>query len=403
MVAQIKTLFLLALFSLNGVFSRVVSLNNQNTCTPQSAGDTSVDDVPAISKALAECGNGGTIIISAGETFMIRTPLDFGNCSSCTFQIEGTLKVSDDLNYWKGKSAFLLLQNVTGAGFHSVTGSGVIDGSGQKYWDYFASHKSYRRPLLLYFNSAFDINFTGIQLKNAPMMFFTVKGASRNIQFSNLILSAISTSENKAANTDGFDIGECSSVTLTNTHVTNGDDCVAFENGANDITIQNITCIGSHGVSIGSLGVAPGRPYVVQNVYVSNIHMINSTKAVGIKLYPGGPSHGTVVVSNVTFDGVTVENCDYGFQVMNCYSSNSSTCKENPSAAKLSDIRLMNLFGKTSSKYDPDVANIDCPPKGTCDLTFTGWDVAAPSKNSIVLCANYDHPSGVKCSPGAFG
>lgn len=388
---------------MNGGFSRVLRLNDQNTCTPQSAGDTSVDDVPAISKALAECGNAGTIIIPAGEIFMIRTPLDFRNCHSCTFQIEGTLKVSDDLDYWEGKAAFLLIQNVTGIVFESLTGSGIIDGSGQKYWDYFASHKSYRRPLLLFFNGVFGANFSGIQLKNAPMMFFTVKGSSKYVTFSNLVLSAVSTSENKAANTDGFDIGECSYVVLTDIHVTNGDDCVAFENGASFITIENITCIGSHGVSIGSLGVAPGRPYVVQDVYVSNIHMINSTKAVGIKLYPGGPSHGTVAVTNVTFDGVTVENCDYGFQVMNCYSSNTSTCKENPSAAKLSGIRLINLSGKTSSKYDPDVANIDCPPKGTCDLTFTGWNVDAPSRKSIVLCANYDHPSGVKCTPGAFG
>ena len=404
MIVQIKILLWLTLVSSNTVRSQlVVPLTNQTTCTPQSAGDTSIDDVPAISKALAECGNGGTIVIPTGKTFMIRTPLDFTNCSACTFQIEGTLKVSDDLDYWEGKGSFLLLENVHTATFHSLTGSGTIDGSGQKYWDYFASHKTYRRPVLVFLNNATNIICTGIQLKNAPTMFFTVKGMSNNIRFSNLILNAISTSENKPANTDGLDIGESSYVTITNIHVTNDDDCVAFENGANYVTVNNITCIGSHGISVGSLGVAPGRPYVVQNVYVSNIHMINCTKAAGIKLYPGGPSHGTVVVSNVTFDGVIVNNCDYGFQVMNCYSSDNTTCQKNPSAAKLSDIHLINLVGKTSSKYDPHVANIDCPPKGTCDLTFTGWNVVAPSKRSIVLCGNYDHPTGVKCTPGAFG
>jgi len=296
-----------------------------------------------------------------------------------------------------------LVQNVVGATIHSLTGSGLIDGSGQKYWDYFASNKTYRRPLLLFSDNATSVTFTKLTLQNAPMMFFTVKGGSTNIKISDLVLSAVSTSNNKPSNTDGFDIGECSYVTLNNIHVTNGDDCVAFENGANHIAVDNITCIGSHGVSVGSLGLAAGRPYTVQNVYISNIRMINSSKAAGIKLYPGGPSHGTVVVSNVTYDGVTVDNCDYAFQVMNCYSSDTATCKSHPSAPMLSDIHLINFTGKTSSKYDPDVANIDCPPKGTCDLTFSGWNIIAPSKKSTVLCGNYDHSSGFKCTPGAFG
>jgi galacturan 1,4-alpha-galacturonidase len=78
-------------------------------------------------------------------------------------------------------------------------------------------------------------------------------------------------------------------------------------------------------------------------------------------------------------------------------------CKDDPSAAILSDIKIINFTGKTSGMYDPDVANIDCPPRGTCDLTFVGWDVIAPSKNSTVLCDYYDHPRGVKCTHGAFG
>ena len=68
----------------------------------------SIDDVPAISEALSTCGNGGTIIIPANETFMIRSPLDFSNCSACDFQLEGTLKLSDDLVYWERKIAFLI-------------------------------------------------------------------------------------------------------------------------------------------------------------------------------------------------------------------------------------------------------------------------------------------------------
>jgi len=48
----------------------------------------------------------------------------------------------------------------------------------------------------------------------------------------------------------------------------------------------------------GSLGKSGSD--VVSNVYVYNATMVSSTKAVGIKLYPGG--YGTATVSNVTWD-----------------------------------------------------------------------------------------------------
>ena len=352
--------------------------------------------MPAISNALLTCGDGGTIIIPAGETFMIRSPLNFGNCKACNFQIERTLKVSDDLDFWEDKTACFLVTNVTGATFHSLTESGLIDGSGQAFWDYFANNTNYSRPKLMRFSNASDITFTKIKLKDAPFWFILVNDSSTNITFSDLVLSAVSTSHNRPKNTDGFDTGECSHVTISNIHVTNGDDCVSFKNGSNYIIVNNITCIRSHGLSIGSLGSTPGRPHMVKNVYVSNATMINCTLATRIKFFPGGVSHGTVAVSNVTYKDVTVDNCDYALQVDNCYESTPTACKTNPSAAQLSNIHFIGLIGKTSNKYDPVVARIDCPPAGTCDLTFRQWDIVAPSGNSTVLCSN-DHHFGTVC------
>ena len=398
---QKKTVFWLFLLASNAILAQASSIKIQRTCTPSSAGNSSVDDVSAINEALSTCGDGGTIVIPTGQIFMIRSPLDFSNCHACNFQIDGTLKVSDDLDYWGGKAAFFLVSNVIGAKFHSLTGSGIIDGSGQKYWDYFASHKTYRRPYLVEISRSFNTVFTNIKLENAPMFFFSISGGSSNITFSELDLSAVSTSQNPPANTDGIDPSTCSDITISNVHVRNGDDCVAFKNGSNNIIVNNITCIGSHGLSIGSLGSGAERHYIVQNIYVSNATMINCTTATRIKFYPGGPSYGTVVVSNVTYKDITVDNCDYAFQVNNCYESTPDTCKQTPSSAKLLGIRFYDVKGKTSKKFDPAVARIDCAPDGTCDLAFTGWNITAPSGSSTVLCSHYDRPSGIKCTPDA--
>lgn len=400
---NIKYFFWLTLLTFNVIFNQVRSLTtNENVCKPLSARNVSIDDVPAIEKALSECGSGGTIIIPANETFVIRSPLNFNNCRACDFQIEGTLKLSDDnLQFWEKKIAFLI-ENVSGAKFHSLTGSGLIDGSGQKYWDYFANNKSYERPFLIHFINASNVTFTKINLKDAPCFFIFIVNKSIDITVSDLTLNATSISSNEPINTDGIDTGDSSHITISNIHITNDDDCVCFKTGSNYIRVNNVTCVGSRGISVGSLGSPPGY-YTVNNIYVSNVKMINNTQAARIKVFGGGPSYGTVSVSNVTIENVTVDNCDFAFRIHTCYNTPADICKTYPSTATFSNITLINFTGVTSTKYDPAVANIDCSSKGTCDLTFEGWNVLSPTKNNTVLCANYNNPTGITCTPGAFG
>lgn len=212
-------------------------------------------------------------------------------------------------------------------------------------------------------------------------------------------MSAASQSTNAPKNTDGYDIGASTFTTIRNAVVTNQDDCVAFKPGAKFVTVDTIICQGTtHGLSVGSLGETNAD--TVTNVYVSGATMRNCSKAVGIKLYDGGATHGTATVSNVTWDGVTVDNCQYGAQVQSCYNGDPDDCAETPSAATLTDINLLNFVGTTSGT---DTANIDCPPDGTCGLLFTGWDVKNPSGEEVNLCANTESSIGITCTAGATG
>lgn len=82
--------------------------------------------------------------------------------------------------------------------------------------------------------------------------------------------------------------------------------------------------------------------------------MINSTKAVGIKLYQGGSSHGIATVRNVTYDGVTVQNSDYAAQIQSCYGSDTTAdCNSAPSQSIVDGVYFKNFVGTTSSKFDP--------------------------------------------------
>ncbi|KAJ1567455.1 hypothetical protein HK405_005902 [Cladochytrium tenue] len=366
-------------------FRPYVTLNRRAmaSCTPTSYTSSSKDDTPAITAAIKSCGAGGVIQFPA---------------------IEGTLKASDSLTYWATQKAIVLASGITGgATIRSLTGTGVVDGNGQAAWDEFAVDSSLVRPTLLYITGSSAVTVSNLYFKNAPNVFHSATSTSSDIVYSSLTNKAISKSTNAPKNTDGFDIS-ATNVRILNTLVENDDDCVAFKPGANYVTVDTIECRGSHGLSVGSLGKTAGTTDTVQNVYVSNANMINSTKAAGIKLYNGGSSHGTAVVKNVTYDGVTVTNCDYAVQIQQCYDASSTAdCTANPSTATLTSVYFKGFTGTTSSKYDPDVANIDCPGDGTCDVYVPSFSVKAPSGEDVVLCANVPSTVGVICTAGASG
>jgi galacturan 1,4-alpha-galacturonidase len=369
-------------------------------CTPASAANAGTDDVPAIQSAIATCGNGGTIVIPAGKTYAIRSVLSFAGCVGCDFQIEGTLKASDDLTYWGGKKAMFLMSAITNAKVRSVTGTGLVDGNGQAAYDYFATNSSYSRPTMWYITGSTGITISNLKFKNPPNVFHSAAGNSKNIVYDGITLTAASKSTVAPKNTDGWDIGPASYVTITNAVVSNQDDCIAFKAGANYVTVNGISCTGSHGLSVGSLGSKVGVTDTVSNIYVYNAVMTGSTKAVGIKLYPGG--FGSAIVKNVTWDTVTVSDVGYAAQIQSCYSQTAAYCASNPGSATLTDIYFKNFKGTTSTSYAPVIANLNCPA-GTCDVYFSSWSVAPPTGTAKYLCANIDSTPGITCTSGATG
>ena len=54
------------------------------TCTPVVSGSSSVDDVPAIQKAIQICSS-GIIVIPAGSIYKINSAFSFAACTGCTF------------------------------------------------------------------------------------------------------------------------------------------------------------------------------------------------------------------------------------------------------------------------------------------------------------------------------
>ncbi|GFF66479.1 probable endo-xylogalacturonan hydrolase A [Aspergillus lentulus] len=402
-----RSLALLSLLSLSSAAPSQVErspdavIQPRAVCTPTAGGSSSIDDVPAIRKAISSCGNGGTIVFPAGSTYYLNSVLDLTGCSNCDIQVEGLLKFSDSTEYWGGKTAMININKINGLKLRSLTGSGVIDGNGQNAYDLFASNSSYKRPTLLYITGGSNIEVSGLRQKNPPNVFNSVKGDAMLVTFTNLRMDATSHSDNPPKNTDGFDVGASTDVTISSVNVSNDDDCVALKPGCNYVTVENVTCTGSHGISVGSLGKSSAD--TVQNAYLHRITMIDSTKAAGIKTYPSGNGHGLSTVKNVTFSDFTVQGCDYAFQIQSCYGESASYCASHPGNAILQDIIVKGFSGTTSSKDDPVVANLNCGASGTCGVSISDFKVKAPSGKATVLCANTPSSLGVTCTSGASG
>ncbi|KAJ4475786.1 glycoside hydrolase family 28 protein [Lentinula aciculospora] len=375
------------------------TLEKRATCTPTSHGESGVDDVPSIAAAIQSCGNGGIILIPAGVVFQIGSTLSFAGCNNCEMQIEGTLKLTNNLYAWDGVKAVVLLDDITGATIHSVTGTGLLDGNGVPYWTEFNEDSSYSRPTLVYIEGGSDIAIENLLVRNAPNVFMSAAGGATNIQYSGLTMQAIPSDGVTPKNTDGFDIGPASQVTITNDIVDNQDDCVAFKGGANFVTVTDISCSGSHGLSIGSLGEGTSDN-AVTNIFVSGATMTASSKATGIKLWDGSSGHGVATVSNVTFNDITVDSSDYAAQIQVCYES-TGTCV--PSAHQLTDVVFSNFKGTTSGAEGSVVANLDCPADGTCGIVFENFAVNPPSGSAEVLCSNVPSSADISCNGAASG
>jgi len=65
---------------------------------------------------------------------------------------------------------------------------------------------------------------------------------------------------------------------------------VSFKPNSTNILVQSLSCTGSHGISVGSLGQYAGQFDIVEDIYVANISMHNASDGARIKVWPNTPS-----------------------------------------------------------------------------------------------------------------
>ncbi|CAK7234273.1 Exopolygalacturonase [Sporothrix bragantina] len=374
-------------------------------CYVQTHGDGVTDDSPYILEAFHACNKGGHVVFREGVTYLVGTAMDWTFLDNIDLDIQGTIKFTDDTDYWQANSFKFIYQNVTsffklGGDNVFIYGGGTLDGSGQTWYDLYASNIYTLRPVLVGVDGLRNSIVSNLNLRYSPMYYHFVANAS-NVVFSGITIAGASTSANVAKNTDGWDTYRSSDVTIMNSVITNGDDCVSFKPNSTNMLVQSLVCTGSHGISVGSLGQYVGEYDIVENVYVANVSMHNATDGGRIKVWPNTPSAlsgdlqgggGDGRVDNVTYDGMTIDNVDYAIEITQCYGqSNLTLCTEYPSPLTITNIVFKNFKGKTSTKYAPEIGAFACSSTAVCSgISAVDIDVVSPSGGNQAYCLNQD-------------
>ena len=331
--------------------------------------DAKTINTNAIQKAIDQCHQcgGGRVTIPAGGVFVSGT-IRLKSNVELYLEHGAILKASTDMadynpddeypenhesihEKWRAKHFILCVRqkNV------SITGSGVIDGSG----DFFFAEKTpqpptdtyswmyghisvkddvIRRPgQLVAIIDSEKINLSGIEFINSPCWTVFLHGC-RYAKISGLRIF----NEVYHVNTDGIDIDVCENVTVSDCIIKTGDDCITLRCATSKLTngmdtCKNISitnCVLECAVCAFRIGVGYGK---IRNATISNITVPRCGSVFNFMTSYSG--RGEAFIENINISNVTAENAGKAFNI------------ESPAAGYVKDISVSNFRAHLFSSF----------------------------------------------------
>jgi len=226
-------------------------------------------------------------------------------------------------------------------------------------------------------------SISGLNILNTPVQCFSIDGAETLALSDITIDNSDGDTDDLGHNTDAFDVGDSSDVTITNANVQNQDDCLAINSGTS-ITFTGGTCSGGHGLSIGSVG---GRTdNTVDTVLIENSTVKDSENGVRIKtVYDATGEVKGVTFKDITLSGIT----DYGIVIEQDYENGSPTGTPS-TGVPITGLTMDSVKGTVSGGTN---IYILCGDGACSDWTWTDVDVTGGDDSS--KCENI--PTGASC------
>ncbi|XP_057528602.1 exopolygalacturonase-like [Amaranthus tricolor] len=277
----------------------------------------------------------------SSETYFVNPVILSGPCSGpIEFHNSGTLKAPLSLK----PGSWIEFRHINRL---TLTGGGSFDGQGPP------KQPNSRLSSMLSLSFVTNSKAENIKLRNSQgthLILFAVN----NTELNEIRIS----SPEESHNTDGIKIGASNGITITNSNIASGDDCIAILTGSKNITISGVNCGPGHGISIGSMGHSPNEH--VDHVTVKHCNLSGTTNGLRIKTwatdYPG-------TVSNIQYQEIIMDNV-YNPIIFDQHYCDAGSCGQGTSKVEIQDVTFSNIHGTSRSKI---AVNLQCSRSTPCN------------------------------------
>ncbi|KAK6930994.1 Glycoside hydrolase, family 28 [Dillenia turbinata] len=319
-----------------------------------AVGDGVSDDTQAFVSAWNKaCSTPKSVfLVPIGRRYLVNATSFIG---PLVIQMDGTIVAPDEPKNWDPKFqriwlGFTILEGVI------FQGSGVIDGSGSKWWA--ASCKRNKTnpcngaPTALTIDSSSGVKVKGLTFRNSQQIHFTIARSD-----SVLVSEVLIIGPEDSPNTDGIHIVESTNVVIQKTKIGTGDDCISIIDSSTSIKMKKIYCGPGHGISIGRLGKNNATDFV-SHVVLDTAFLKDTTNGVRIKTWQGGSGYARAI----RFENVRMEDVENPIIIDQFYCDSPTTCKNQTAAVEISQIWYRNISGTTKSELAMKFACSDTVP-----------------------------------------
>ncbi|KAL3027960.1 hypothetical protein AAZX31_03G086700 [Glycine max] len=369
----------LFLFTFTSAIAEAVTLNVVNFgAKPDGETDSTNAFVSAWGRACSSTAP-TTIYVPLGR-FLVGKVVFKGRCNNkgITIRIDGAMLAPSNYDDIGNGGNWLFFDDVDGV---SIIG-GVLDGQGTGLWACKRSGKTCPTGATnLGFTNSNNIVINGVTSLNSQM-FHIVIDRCNNVKLQGIKVSAAGNSPN----TDGIHVQLSSTVTILNSNIATGDDCISIGPGTTNLWIENIACGPGHGISVGSLGKEFQEPGV-QNVTVKTMTFTGTENGVRIKSW-GRPSNG--FARNILFQHATMVNVQNPIVIDQNYCPHEKNCPGQVSGVEVSNVIYQDIYGTSATEI---AVKINCSPKYPCiGISLEDVMLTYESKQAVASC---NHAGGI--------
>ncbi|RUS34724.1 pectin lyase fold/virulence factor [Jimgerdemannia flammicorona] len=354
------------------------------------------DDYNAIALAFASCSQNAQVVFQSGVVYNLNQPLNVTGLNNVQIKLDGSISLPNNILYKNKTTAFIAISgtNVDIIAPADSSQNGRIIGNGQVWWDKGISSGRYATLQV----SVKRGSIQNLKIEQSPF-YNLVLDHSSHLRIDGIKFTSVSANSNLPRNTDGIDFFYSSFINVSNAQITNGDDCISVKSNNTDLYFNHVKCVGSHGISIGSLGITPGVYEYSLRIRADDTSCTNCSNGARIKTWPGGVG----LVQDITFNGFAVTGVDRPIYIDQYYCDTGVGCRTGKSLVQIQRVNFNNFTGTSSGAKSNNPVNIMCSADAPCqEVYLSNISITSPMANVSNICTNVvdNKPIGITCVPG---